>query len=161
MDVQSHIENAIERVKKVGIKPTISSIKKTDMINWSVQGNFTIVNIVRDKKIYTGVSKKVPSDRVNNDAGLAIASKRAIMDEDTTFQYEMKHMDNKLNKSMVKVPFELFEQLHNIVWSDSVNKLYDRKKINDIAEQSLALLNNLRDSFAKKYHKGAYKSDKD
>ena len=161
MDVEEHINKAIARVKKIGITPSVSILKKTDKVQVTEQRNFVIVTIIRGKKVFTGASKRVPSDIYDKDVGIAIASKEAILSGfEKRDEYEIQKMENAQDESMVKIPYALLDEMHKIVSGYVHNRVYKKMKAAEIDGKALRVLSNHRETFAKKYHKGAYIGDK-
>ena len=77
--IDGYIAKAVERAEKHNLQPKLKKLRATDHISLILQGNFTIFVLVRDKQIFTGVSKKTPEDVFRIEAGAAIAVGRAVI----------------------------------------------------------------------------------
>jgi len=158
-NINDHVAKAASRIKKVGLKPPFSSITKKDRVEITCQRSFVTVTILKgpNKTVYTGTAKVCPGDEPNDDIGIAIATKRALLSRnDLDVSYDLKKIDDAVNKSKIEVPYGFFKEICSIVRAHAYGRHYNRDHARSIHEICCGASNDHINSFAKKYHKGSY-----
>ena len=159
MHINHHIAKAVDRIKKAGVKPPFSKLNKKDRVEVTCQRNFVTVTILKgpNRTVYTGTAKVCPGDEHDDDIGIAIATKRALLSRnDKDMEFELKKMDAAKKQTKVEVPYKMFEDMVSVIRAHAYGKHFDRNDAVRLHHCACNIGNDHNKKFAKKYHKGAY-----